>query len=92
MIIVIFCCGVAFGLFCGVGLGAQIIDERNRELKYLRKGLSKAAVAVREEDLFIEVLFSYKYTPFCKRSFIMLFSVAVAEKLSTALVATVKPV
>ena len=52
MIIFIFCCGVAFGLFCGVGLGAQIIDERNRELKYLRKELSKAAVAVREEDLF----------------------------------------
>lgn len=52
MLIFTFCCGIVFGLLCGVGLGAQIIDERNRELKYLRKELSKAADAVKEEDLF----------------------------------------
>lgn len=38
----IFCIGVTVGLAIGVYLGAQIIDERNRELKYLRRELAKA--------------------------------------------------
>ena len=35
--------GIIIGLIIGVYLGAQIIDEKNRELKYLRKELAKAA-------------------------------------------------
>lgn len=34
--------GVCLGLAVGVYLGGEIIDERNRELKYLRKELAKA--------------------------------------------------
>lgn len=34
--------GVCLGLAVGVYLGGKIIDERNRELKYLRKELAKA--------------------------------------------------
>ena len=34
--------GVIIGLSIGVALGAEIIDERNRELKYLRQELAKA--------------------------------------------------
>jgi hypothetical protein len=44
--------GFVFGLFVGVYLGAQIIDERNRELKYIRRELEKAAIAAKNEDLF----------------------------------------
>lgn len=44
--------GFMFGLFVGVYLGAQIIDERNRELKYIRRELEKAAYAAKNEDLF----------------------------------------
>ncbi len=34
--------GVCTGLAVGVYLGGEIIDERNKELKYLRKELAKA--------------------------------------------------
>lgn len=34
--------GCCIGLAVGVYLGGEIIDERNRELKYLRKELAKA--------------------------------------------------
>lgn len=34
--------GVCIGLAVGVYLGGEIIDERNKELKYLRKELAKA--------------------------------------------------
>ena len=34
--------GVCVGLAVGVYLGGEIIDERNKELKYLRKELAKA--------------------------------------------------
>ena len=34
--------GFTIGLAVGVYLGGEIIDERNKELKYLRKELSKA--------------------------------------------------
>lgn len=44
--------GFVFGLFVGVYLGAQIIDERNRELKYIRRELEKAAITAKNEDLF----------------------------------------
>ena len=44
--------GFMVGLFVGVYLGAQIIDERNRELKYIRRELEKAAYAAKNEDLF----------------------------------------
>ncbi len=42
MLLLVLCIGVIIGLAIGVYLGAQIIDERNRELKYLRRELSKA--------------------------------------------------
>lgn len=35
--------GIIIGLSIGVALGAEIINDRNRELKYLRKELSKQA-------------------------------------------------
>ena len=44
--------GFMFGLVVGVYLGAQIIDERNRELKYIKRKLKKAAIAAKNEDLF----------------------------------------
>lgn len=34
--------GSCLGLAVGIYLGGEIIDERNRELKYLRKELAKA--------------------------------------------------
>ena len=34
--------GVCLGLAVGVYLGGEIIDERNKELAYLRKELAKA--------------------------------------------------
>ena len=34
--------GFTIGLAVGVYLGGEIIDERNKELKYLRKELAKA--------------------------------------------------
>lgn len=34
--------GFIIGLAVGVYLGGEIIDERNKELKYLRKELAKA--------------------------------------------------
>lgn len=34
--------GCCVGLAVGVYLGGEIIDERNKELKYLRKELAKA--------------------------------------------------
>ncbi len=34
--------GVCVGLAVGVYLGGEIIDERNKELAYLRKELAKA--------------------------------------------------
>lgn len=34
--------GFCVGLAVGVYLGGEIIDERNRELKYLREELAKA--------------------------------------------------
>ena len=44
--------GIIIGLMIGVYLGAQIIDEKNRELKYLRKELARAAYDIKEEGLF----------------------------------------
>lgn len=35
--------GITVGLFIGVALGVEIIDDRNREIQYLRKELSKQA-------------------------------------------------
>ena len=48
MVLFAVCIGIIIGLMIGVYLGAQIIDEKNRELKYLRKELSKAAFAESE--------------------------------------------
>lgn len=42
MITFIFIIGFIVGIATGVYLGAEIITERNRELKYLRKELAKA--------------------------------------------------
>lgn len=42
MLLFLFCMGFIVGSAFGVYLGAQIIDERNRELKYLRRELAKA--------------------------------------------------
>lgn len=56
MYILIFCIGVIVGLMIGVYLGAQIIDERNREIKYMRRELNKAATAKKrgnDYDLFV---------------------------------------
>ena len=55
MYILVFFIGVLIGLLIGVYLGAQIIDERNREIKYMRRELEKAASAERGDsyDLFI---------------------------------------
>ena len=52
MFIFALCVGIIIGLMIGVYLGAQIIDEKNRELKYLRNELAKAAFDVKEEGLF----------------------------------------
>ena len=52
MVLFLLAIGFMFGLFVGVYLGAQIIDERNRELKYIRRELEKAAIAAKNEDLF----------------------------------------
>ena len=41
--------GIVLGLMAGTYLGAQIIDEKNRELKYLRRELSRAAYDVKKE-------------------------------------------
>lgn len=55
MYILVLCIGIIIGLMIGVFLGAQIIDERNKEIKYMRRELNKAATAERrnEYDLFI---------------------------------------
>lgn len=56
MYIFIFFIGVIAGLMIGVYLGAQIIDERNREIKYIRRELNKAATAEKggnDYDLFV---------------------------------------
>lgn len=42
MLLLLFIIGVLTGLAVGVYLGGEIIDERNKELKYLRKELAKA--------------------------------------------------
>lgn len=42
MTIFLIAIGFLIGLAVGVYLGGEIIDERNRELKYLRKELAKA--------------------------------------------------
>lgn len=42
MTIFLIAIGFIIGLAVGVYLGGEIIDERNRELKYLRKELAKA--------------------------------------------------
>ena len=52
MFIFALCLGVILGLMIGTYLGAQIIDEKNRELKYLRSELARAAYDVKEEGLF----------------------------------------
>ena len=43
MLLLLFILGVLLGLAVGVYLGGEIIDERNKELKYLRKELAEAA-------------------------------------------------
>ena len=55
MYILVLCIGIIIGLMIGVYLGAQIIDERNKEIKYMRRELEKAATAERSNsyDLFI---------------------------------------
>lgn len=56
MYILILCIGIIIGLMIGVYLGAQIIDERNREIKYIRRELNKAATAEKggnDYDLFV---------------------------------------
>ena len=52
MFIFALCIGIVIGLMIGTYLGAQIIDEKNRELKYLRNELARAAYDVKEEGLF----------------------------------------
>lgn len=42
MLLLLFILGVLTGLAVGVYLGGEIIDERNKELKYLRRELKKA--------------------------------------------------
>ena len=42
MTIFLIAIGFIIGLAGGVYLGGEIIDERNKELKYLRKELAKA--------------------------------------------------
>ena len=46
MLLLLFILGVLTGLAVGVYLGGEIIDERNKELKYLRKELAKANAKV----------------------------------------------
>lgn len=55
MYILVLFIGILIGLLIGVYLGAQIIDERNKEIKYIRRELEKAANAERGNnyDLFI---------------------------------------
>ena len=49
MLLLSFILGVLTGLAVGVYLGGEIIDERNKELKYLRKELAKANEKVVKE-------------------------------------------
>lgn len=49
MLLLLFILGVLLGLAVGVYLGGEIISERNRELKYLRKELAKANEKVVKE-------------------------------------------
>lgn len=51
MFIFALCIGIIIGLMIGTYLGAQIIDEKNRELKYLRTELAKAVYDIKEEGL-----------------------------------------
>lgn len=56
MYFLIFCIGVIIGLMIGIYLGAQIIDEKNKEIKYVRRELEKAATAEKgnkDYDLFV---------------------------------------
>ena len=56
MFILVFCIGVIVGLMIGVYLGAQIIDEKNKEIKYVRRELEKAATTGKggnDYDLFV---------------------------------------
>lgn len=55
MYILVLCIGIIIGIMIGVYLGAQIIDERNKEIKYMRRELEKAATAERGNsyDLFV---------------------------------------
>ena len=52
MVILAVCIGIIIGLMIGTYLGAQIIDEKNRELKYLRSELAKAAFNESEVNLY----------------------------------------
>ena len=49
MLLLLFILGVLTGLAVGVYLGGEIIDERNRELQYLRKELARANEKVTKE-------------------------------------------
>ena len=49
MLLLLFILGILTGLAVGVYLGGEIIDERNKELKYLRKELAKANERVVKE-------------------------------------------
>ena len=49
MTIFLIAIGFTIGLAVGVYLGGVAVDERNRELKYLRRELSKAADKVVKE-------------------------------------------
>ena len=93
MFIFALCIGIIIGLMIGTYLGAQIIDEKNRELKYLRSELAKAAYNIKEEGLFSPSFF-HIYTPPVSALYIICFSVAVACDIpdrSTSL-HTVRPV
>ena len=52
MFIFALCVGIIIGLMIGTYLGAQIIDEKNRELKYLRRELARAAYNESEVNLY----------------------------------------
>ena len=41
--------GAVFGLMFGIFLGAEVVDEKNKELKYLRQELAKQAQHTEKE-------------------------------------------